>query len=247
MLFFNGRIGKRLGNLPVTFGNLLSLLVLCSVPFVLSSCANSAGEDSRITIRFPDGKSQASEKVSAMNFNFSLACYAVNVTADSIPLAQPRTCEIPIGVFSGFTPAGGQISLMIPNGFRRKLEVFAYQRSSLNESCAKVSGGFGSVSKSKIAKVGEVLSFDTVQPNVDLVVNVSPPASGVNLLTQYSLPNTCSIAGAPSGEGMAHVTLGHGNLLSKSGNIKIVGSVSAQTNEQVLTSSSFKIELSRSK
>lgn len=248
MLFLNGSIRKFWGHLPENLSNSLSLLVLCFVPFVLGSCAKTTGEDSRITIRFPDGKSQASntsEKVSAMNFDFSLACYAVNVTAETIPLAPPRTCEIPIGVFAGFIPAGGQISLMIPNGYKRKLEVFAYQRSSLSESCAALSGGFGSVNKSKVARVGEVLSFDTVQPSVELVVSVSPPPSGVNILTQYSLSNACALAGSPSGEGTARVTLGGGTLTSSS--FKIVGSVSAQTNEQVLTSSSFKIELSRSK
>lgn len=224
-----------------------SVLTLVTLTLILSSCGKKEDPDSKITIRFPDGKSQSSnsnQKVSAMNFDFSLACYAVNVTADTITQTLPKTCEIPIGVFAGFIPAGGQVSVIVPNGYKRKLEVFAYQRSSATEACATSSGGFGTVNKSRIARVGEVLSFDTVQPVVDLAVKVLAPSTGVNLLTQYSLPNTCAVAFTPKGSGSSGLTLGQSTLTSAS--YKVFGSVSAQTNQKVLTSSSFRLELSRS-
>jgi hypothetical protein len=220
------------------------------------ACSPKSDDGSKVRIQFPAAPSLSSmkrDKVSNLvstlglsDFSWSKVCFAVNVTASDIvkPVTPTPTCEIPVGIFSGSVPPGGEISLSIARGSARKLEVFVYLRNSSSDPCPSLQNGFGSLDHSRISRVGFVSSFEVKDPTLDLPVDVSQPASGDDLVAQYQLPSSCRPAtiSAPGG-GASRVSLG--STKQSGGKFNVFAVVSAQKNEATLSGGSFKVKLSR--
>lgn len=222
----------------------LTALVIFSV-FGCAPPTNSSR--SKISIRLPGASTGASsskaESVSASSaYDFSLACYAVNVKGSDIPaLKSAGTCDIPRGIFAGFVAAGGSLTLDVPRGSARSLEIFSFLRDSSTAPCPTLHD-FGSLARNKIARVGRVPSFDTQAAEVELEVTISAPAAGVSVVSQYSLPSSCVVTPPPS-QGSAGITIGH--TRASGGAFVIEGSISGQSNEAKLSGGQFQIHLSR--
>ncbi len=147
-----------------------------------------------MAITFPSAsqlRSISTKSVSAyaQTYDFSKACFAVNVTGAGISETVPSaTCELAVGVFQGFVPPGGSITMEVPNGTARRLEVIAYARGNSSEPCptgASVKG----LNVTRLAEVGLVESFDAVNPDVVVEVQLKVPSQ--NLAERESLPQSC--------------------------------------------------------
>jgi hypothetical protein len=149
----------------------------------------------------------------------------VNITAQdllpsaTLPGSAVGTCDLPIGVFSGSVAPGGSVNILVAKGQARKLEIFTYLRTASSEACPALTGGFQDLNRDKIVRVGQVASFDVVDDQTDVSVNVTAPQVGESLITQYSLPSSChGPVQAPSpGSRSAGFGLGHAQLTSPSG------------------------------
>lgn len=221
--------------------NLVSMFVFAIATAACGPVAPSS-DKSTVAIHFPKVNQLASHKVGAMaGFEWNRACFVVNVTASDLNKPQ-ATCDIPVGVFRGAVAPGDSVSLEVPKGYNRKLEIFTYMRASSTDNCPQLSDGFGTLEKSKIVRVGEVSSFDTQVPEVTLEVSLSAPSSGSSIISQYHLPASCDKKRL-SAEGSVRITSGH--TVQQGGGLKIKGSISGRSNEVMLSSPKFKIRLSR--
>ena len=234
---------------------------LCLIGFVISlqGCsATSHVTTSKLQFHFPttnqttmaEKKSYASS-VSAMTlgFDWSRVCYMVNISAPDIPTSKAATCDIPLGLFQGSVPPGGTLALDVPAGTGRSVDVLVYLRNAASDSCPSLDtkSGFTTLSRTRFVRVGQTAPVDMTKASVEVEVEVSTPADGVNLVTQYGLPSSCKPVTVPQGGATSRITSGHtlisGNVGSQT--IIISGSISGLQSEQRLTGNGITINLSR--
>ena len=201
-----------------------------------SSSLRKAGSESRVSSQ-------------TLGFDWSLVCYMVNVSASDIPTSKVGSCDIPLGVFQGSVPPGGMLSLNVPSGSSRLVDVLVFLRSSSTDACPALDSksGFSKLSRTRFIRVGQTASVDMTQASVTVVVDISTPADGVNLVTQYGLPNSCKPTAQPQGSFTSRLTSGHGVLSGTSGSmtIKAVSSVGGQQSEAIITGDGITMHLSR--
>ena len=191
--------------------NLISKFSFYAVALlVVAGCTAKNDRSSKLVIRLPSANDLRG-KVSTSSSDFDLACFAVNISGSDIPTTKaPTTCDLPTGVFAGLAAPGSELSLSVPRGTRRSLEIFAYFRASATEPCRSAVGGFGTLNRTKIVRVGRVDAFDVLNDEVSVEVSISAPAAGTSIITQYSLPAVCTATAAPTptGTSFAKVTAG---------------------------------------
>ncbi len=168
--------------------------------FSLSACnSKKAADSTRMTLVFPQAKVlgiQNKPESSSGAFDFAKACFAISVTASDITSSSgDGICDIPVGIFYGFVAPGASVSLMIPSGAARKLEVFAYTRTSSTDSCPSGKTNLKDLELERLTRVGLISSFDVSPPEITLTVNLTEPSA--NLATQYALPDSCQPASQP--------------------------------------------------
>lgn len=217
--------------------------VLCCMALAGCGPIFPSSEKSTVSIHFPQANQIVSSKTGAMSgFDWNRVCFIVNVTASDLNKPSQATCDVPIGIFRGSVAPGEGISLEVPKGNSRKLEIFTYMRASSTAECPRLVDGFESLDRTKIVRVGEVSSFDTQVPEVTLEVSLSVPASGASIISQYQLPASCDKRPPPGG-GASRIANGH--IRQQGGSFKVEGSVSGRSNEVMLNGSNFKMRLSR--
>jgi hypothetical protein len=215
----------------------------------LGSCAakkSSGAGSSRVAIAFPTESqlnkvSTRSVSAFAQTYDFARACFAVSVTGTGIPVtASTATCDVPVGVFQGFVPPGGSVSMEIPNGTARRLEVIAYARISTSEPCPSGTSLQG-LNVMRLAQVGVIESFDAVVPDVVVEVQMKMPSQ--NLAEQKSLPQSCRVNSLTPL--LASTAITSGRAVQTGGAFKLVGAVSGLKNEIKLTGGNYTLQMSR--
>jgi hypothetical protein len=221
-----------------------AIRAVCAVLFVFAqlSCAKTASEKSAVTIQFPKPPSgSSSQKLGGGSTpSWAEACFIANISGDGIPAQKSNNCEIETAIFAGSVAAGGALTLEVPRGENRKLEVFAYFRANSNDPCPTLTGGFGSLDRTQVARIGTNPNFSTNANEVTVPVTVSLPTAGVDLLTQYSLPATC-VASANPKPGSPNLSVGGGRLTSAA--FVVQGRLNSSQKEVQLSSSPFKVHL----
>src|SRR5205085_980471 len=106
----------------------------------MTGCGPAKKDTSPVTlsIRIPTAQQLLSQSklqtLSASAIDLSRGCFAVNITASDISSIKAGTCDVPVGIFAGFVAPGGQVTLTVPRGSSRKLEVFYFSRASSLDS-----------------------------------------------------------------------------------------------------------------
>lgn len=196
------------------------------------------GSASSLKLRFPEAGSAAlASKVGG--FSWNLACFSVNVLASDIPARQP-TCSPPIGAFQGAAAPGSELVVSVPNGSRRRLEIFAYVRTTATSPCPALdpAKGFQGLDLGRVVRVSPAeVFFDALTPEVSIDVQLTLPATPTDVVEQYGLAASCRPAAPASGPGSSRVILGAATStgVSGSGVLSAIGTVSAQKNEITLT------------
>ena len=175
----------------------------------LAACSPKGGSSSSLSLRLPtteqlkSAKPLSAQKIEAANLDFAKACFMVNVTGEGIANNAKTKCDVSSGVFAGSAPPGGKLELDVIKGTKRKIEVFAYFRSSTSETCP-IKDSVNRFDPSSVALVGsKVTDLLLDRENVDL--DISLPAVGQSLVTQYSLPAICTASSSVSTEGSSRI------------------------------------------
>lgn len=196
-----------------------------------------------MSISFPTvSQLHGNERVESLSttYDFSRACFAVNVTASDIPTRVNSTCDVPTGIFVGFVKPGATLTLSVPNGSARKLEIIAFKRSSSADPCPENRANLAGLGLSRLARVGLVSSFDALQPEVTLDVTLSSPTG--TLASQYAMPVSCAPKVAPS---LFSANFTSGRAVQSGTKYKAVSSVSGAKNELTVQGGNYRARLSR--
>ena len=215
---------------------------------MLASCSPKQSGSSSIKIVLPTSAALNSSKpsnkafaqnVSSMAFDATKDCFAVNVTGPSIPQVA-NSCAPAVGVFSGFQPGGSTVTLSVPMGSARKVEVFYFQRALATDSCPT---DLSSVTPDKIALLGAVSGIEMNQPEVSVSLHVTAPAATDNLITQNIVSNSCVAAVPTPGAGNQRLVVGSHKATS-GGGYSIEGQVTAtRTMNEISSPSGHKMFL----
>ena len=218
----------------------LKIITTALAIVLLVSCSAKKGTTSSVSIVLPSAQSSNkafSNSVSAMSFNFSVACFAINVTGLGIP-QSPNSCSPAVGVFSGFKPSGSTVVMEVPIGSARQLEVFLFNRAVATDPCP---ADFSSLTPDKVSRVGLVSGIEMNQPETSVSVQVTAPAVGVNLMTQNIVPNSCVAPVASAGPGAQRLVLG-AKKSSTGGGYTIDGQVtSIRTMNEISSPAGYKM------
>jgi len=221
--------------------------------FALGSCTKAPDPNtSQVLLKFPSStvsgsaseKSESQQSVSALSYNWSQACFLVNITAADLPTRRPSNCDLPMGVFAGTVAPGGSLSINVPRGFQRRLEVYVYNRPSTEPSCPANIESFAALNLSRVVRVGSVASFDTNEANVDVDVTVQAPSAGVTLISQEGLPTSCAGSTSPSLAGRVPASTGIGAWTRHSGGgVVLDGGFRAENQNVQLQGAGIKVDL----
>jgi hypothetical protein len=185
-----------------------SSVFVVSALVALSGCSLKRGGSSSVTLKFPSAeqlksKTSSAQKISASNLDWSKACFMVNVTGPGLDSAPKTKCDVPVGVFGGSVETSGTIELKVDKGSQRKVEVFAYFRSSTSETCLK-KDSLNQFDPGSVASVGStVVDFNDDTEIVD--VEIGLPNVNDNLVSEFSLPGFCASGAVAAGDGSSRI------------------------------------------
>lgn len=235
----------------VNVGRLFNFGVAAFAVISLASCGPKKASSSSISIILPSAQNQKiSSKAIQSNpsalgaFDFTLACFAVNVVGDGID-PKINSCGPNVGIFSGFKTPGSTVQMIVPTGKNRSVEVYLFNRASAGDSCPL---DFSGPSPDKFTLIGTVSAVDMTAPTTNVDITVAAPAAGVNLVTQLSLPGSCVASGTPpptptpSAMGISRVFASKLNFTTSSGYTANVR-VSKQQDGEIHTGSGYTVIL----
>ena len=225
-------------------------ILICGLGLLAAGCSAKTAlstDGSQVSITFPTaaqlsaGHGRVQGLTVASGYDFSLACFAVNVTAKDIPSTTSGTCSVATGVFQGFVAPGGSLSISVPSGTARELDVFSFQRTSSSDPCP-TAGSFRGLDLTKIVRVGEIPSFDALSAVVNLSVDLVDPGTTANLITQYSMPNSCIASSASGASRNGRFICSATNAPNIPATKQLVGHASFMTTAATSTGNKYKIK-----
>ena len=91
----------------------------------------------------------------------------------------------------------------VPKGSARKVELFAYFRSSTSQACAPHKS-INELDPGNVASLGST-TVDILNDNQVVDLDISLPAAGATLVIQYNLPAFCTAGSTTLGDGSARI------------------------------------------
>jgi len=204
-------------------------ILLCST--ILISCQRKGEETASIKIQFPTaqsfGKVGSLSAISAANI-----CYVVNVLGSGIT-EQNRSCDVKRGITAGSVAPGSELSVTVPSGTNRTVEIYGILRNSPSEPCPSVQAGWP-VPLTRVYFLGKTSNVEVRPPTTTVDITITLPDTSQNLLAQLSLPGSCvaSSIAEKSGRIFAAADLS----ISPVNGYKKVSHISFKTDDQVRTS-----------
>ena len=137
--------------------------------------------------------------MSSSQISSSLVCYVVNVTGPGIQ-ENSKSCDIKRGVFAGSAAPGSELSVTVPTGSNRKVEIYGILRNSSGDPCPNVQTGWP-VTLDKVYFLGQATGVDVRPPTTTVDITVTLPDESQNILTQFSMPSACTSVAASAKAG----------------------------------------------
>ena len=168
-----------------------SLVMVVTISWL--GCAR-APQSSALVIKTP---TQYSAQGKAMNQSMAVypttdngqICYAVNVIGGGIEESS-SACGPNKGKFAGTVMAGGSLSLDVPKGTGRTVELYLYMAST-GESCPQWEFTCSTQQNCRLYKVGSLTNVDMSGDVTNLTINASFPGWDQNVVTNSGSPLLC--------------------------------------------------------
>gem|GEM_PF-5908373 len=172
------------------FGLFISFLLLG----ILSGCGNSVSEErSRLTLKLPksfssSSKASLSKTQSGLSSSPQLICFAVNVMATDLEVAGRKSCDPAYGQVTDFVPGGSEISLDIPSGNARSIEL--YYIVGQNGTCPSFDAktGLGNLGSNRVHRLAKLEGVNMNDPEITVKLPISLPSHSNTLGVLESLP-----------------------------------------------------------
>ena len=165
----------------------------------LISCQRAVEDTASLKIKLPAAESFSKGVGAFSQISSSLVCYVANVTGPGIQ-ENLKSCDIKRGVFAGSAAPGSELSVTVPTGSNRKVEIFGILRNSSSDPCPNVQTGWP-VNLDKVYFLGEATSVDVRPPTTTVDITVTLPDQSQNILTQFNMPSTCTSVAATAKAG----------------------------------------------
>lgn len=154
-------------------------IYLIGLMFVLSACLpqqKSDGGSSKITLIIPDWSATLPSQKNASSFE-SLY-YAVNILGPELPTSS-ASCQPTKGISSNFVSPGESISLEVPKGKDRLIEVYASTTPIWNSD------------PTELYKIGSTL-VDLVKDTETVDIDIELPKEQISVAHLFNLPAHCA-------------------------------------------------------
>lgn len=198
---------------------------------LLTSCQRKGEETASIKIQFPTaqsfGKVGTLSTISAANI-----CYVVNVLGSGIT-EQNKSCDVKRGITAGSVAPGSELSITVPSGSNRTVEIYGILRNSPSEPCPAAQTNWP-VPLTRVYFLGKLNNVEVRPPTTTVDITITLPDSSQNLISQLSLPGSCvaSTITEKSGRIFASAELS----TSLVNGYKKVSHISFKTEDQIRTS-----------
>lgn len=220
----------------------LLILILCALTFVLGCSREVKKKTSSIVIQAPPAgdpltKTGGVGALAAMPTDRKV-CYGINVTGPGIIINAPNSCSIKSGLLVGFVEPGSTVSVNVPKGSSRKVELFAYlQAVGTNLPCPLLGPALPADLLGSTYLVGVAEGIELSDQEVVVTITASFPGMAQNIAQTFAMPSTCAsnstkISGA-SVASAAGVAIGTG--------MKLMYRVGAVPGRQTLTGTGMKL------
>jgi hypothetical protein len=171
-----------------------AIFTLLTVGIGCSRSSNSGGT-SAIRIETPKRGSVAEKSMVRSLATFPTSyngtmCYAVNVVGGDLP-SQPSACGPTKGVASGLVAAGDTISLSVPRGIGRTVELYLYL-APFGGSCPTWSFDCTTESNCSLYRVGAATNVDTSLDTTSVTIYTEFPGWDKSSANLSSSPLLCS-------------------------------------------------------
>lgn len=156
---------------------------------VLISCTRTAQNTEKSILKFDFSKVQYKNSVLANN-NFpetSEICYGVNITATDLP-SKDISCGPKLGLTAGFVPSGSEVSLEVPSGDNRNIDLYMYLPLG-GEVCPDTENS--KIDPSLLFKVSSKTNVSLNASEVVLEMPVEFPGYDHSVFDDMNLPLSC--------------------------------------------------------
>lgn len=216
----------------------ISLVLAGASILTLISCSRGENGQSRLEITLPPHPS-INAKSTNLNAQASEApyCYLVNIVGEGLT-STPSKCYPNAGVRSGFMPPLSTLTLDVPKGSQRRVELYGYIPKT-NETCASSGLDLQSVPLNRLFRLG---LNENVEMNADEVVvriEVVYPGITQHVGVQTRQPAECYSHLPPIDLSSTPLVVSD---VIKGGRFQIVSEISSEGSQQTQTGSRFRIE-----
>lgn len=176
--------------------------------FVLGCSRPVSHSSTKIVIQAPAPYGKAGA-MAAMPSNRKV-CYGVNIFGPGIDQAPATTCNPAMGIVAGFVESGKEISLSVPQGSSRTIELFAYLLSGPSGDCPTVGKVLTPAMLLNTYKVASAEDITVQGASQTVEMTASYPGDANYLAATLNMPATCTtaVSGPASGHANFHVSAG---------------------------------------
>lgn len=153
------------------------------------SCTRTAQNNEKSILKFDFSKVQYKNSVLANN-NFpetSEICYGVNITSADLP-SKDISCGPRLGLTAGFVPSGSEVSLEVPSGDNRNIDLYMYLPLG-GEACPGVENS--KIDPSLLFKVSSKPNVSLNSAEVVFEMPVEFPGYDHSVFDDMNLPMSC--------------------------------------------------------
>lgn len=171
------------------------LLAVASVSILISCTRASKSEVSSLKFDF----SKVSQKGGGIIPQSAIptgseVCYGVNVIASDLPVRNDR-CAPKLGVFAGFISEAKELSVEVPFGKDREVQLYAYLPKA-GSTCLDATQSNNGLDPKSIYLVGKLSNILFDQPEMTLAMPVSFPGVARSIYSELNMDSSCLNSGS---------------------------------------------------
>ena len=159
--------------------------------WIVLGCSRDVGDKATSVLRITAPSSQKLGALAAPPSGFKV-CYGVNVTAEDINNTA-STCGPSLGSFQGFVKADSNLTVEVPSGVNRKVELFAYMSTNTDAKCPTWTADCTSSVHCSLYRVASAEAVDMEADEVTVTMEATFPTDlDQNIVATDSTSSLCT-------------------------------------------------------
>lgn len=220
--------------------NYVRILAAVLSIFAFGACTR-AGNSNQSTLKFQT-PSRSKEKITTLAAlpDGQKICYGVNVTGPGITNTASSACSLETGLTAGFVAEGDFIEIVVPQGEKRKIELYLFSLKEATATCPSIDDPISTEQLSQIYLVGTVESVDLFKMTETIEIPVVFPGLSQSLAQTLTLPTSCFPTASPT-QSTSKFQITTASQSSSAGGIRLIGEAGRATTSGELVGSGLKL------